>query len=233
VARLRDHVAVALRRRDPPIFTASTDAVRLKAKTVRAVLLCAFVVAFARSSSHPAPTTEAMASPSGGRAPATRSVGTPAPAVGEMPPTPPSAVRARVVHVTDGDTVVLQGIEHGEVHRLTGGRKARFIGIDTPEVSGGVECYGALASSFTRTELDNAQVWIDFDVGKVDRFGRALIYLWRADGSFFNGRLVAEGFALQMTVPPNVRYADLFTRLAADAREHERGLWSACAVAGP
>ena len=151
------------------------------------------------------------------------------PTTGAVPPVPLTAVRARVVHVTDGDTVVLTGIEHGEVHRVTGGHKARFIGVDTPEVSGGVECYGARASSFTRDALDGEDVLVDFDVDPVDRYGRALVYLWEADGAFFNGRLAREGFALQLTVPPNVRYAELFTTLVREARENDRGLWSGCA----
>src|SRR5919109_900105 len=40
--------------------------------------------------------------------------------------------------------------------------------------------------------------------------------------------LVLDGFALPMTVPPNVRYAELFVELAARAREAQRGLWKVC-----
>jgi endonuclease YncB( thermonuclease family) len=29
-----------------------------------------------------------------------------------------------------------------------------------------------------------------------------------------------------MTVPPNVRHAELFRKLAAEAREQHRGLWA-------
>jgi micrococcal nuclease len=131
--------------------------------------------------------------------------------------------------VTDGDTVVLSSISVGEIDRGTGGRKARLIGIDTPEVYGGAECFGRQASAFTKAELDGRQVFVDLDVDPVDRYGRALVYVWQADRTFFNGRLVADGYASQATFPPNVRYVELFTRLARDAREAGRGLWSACA----
>jgi micrococcal nuclease len=40
-----------------------------------------------------------------------------------------------------------------------------------------------------------------------------------------NAELVRLGYAQVLTVPPNVRHAALFRKLAADAREHHRGLW--------
>jgi len=145
-----------------------------------------------------------------------------------LPRAPATSVRARVVRVTDGDTIVLTGISDGEIQLATGGRKARLIGIDTPEVYGGVECYGRAASDFTDRELLGTTVRVAFDVGRTDRYGRALVYVWDDHGRFFNARLVREGYAMQETVPPNVRYASLFTRLVREARTAKRGLWSAC-----
>ncbi|MEX2394010.1 MAG: thermonuclease family protein [Actinomycetota bacterium] len=144
------------------------------------------------------------------------------------PKPPADVIKARVVHVTDGDTVVLDGIDVGKVHRATGGRSARFIGIDTPEVYGGVECFGREASAFTGRMLDGKDVLVDFDVGPLDRYGRALVYVWLADGTFFNAEIVRQGFASQATFPPNVRYVEEFVRLAREAREAGRGLWSRC-----
>lgn len=144
-------------------------------------------------------------------------------------PAPPRGVqRAEVLSVTDGDTIVLRGIDVGEIHRATGGRKARLIGVDTPEVSGGAECFGRVASDFTRAELDGTIVRVAFDVGRTDRYGRALVYVWDERGRFFNARLIQEGYAVQLTVVPNVRYALLFTQLAREARIAGRGLWREC-----
>lgn len=144
-------------------------------------------------------------------------------------PEPPSrAVEAFVASVTDGDTIVIRGIDVGEIDSATGGRKTRLIGIDTPEVFGGVECYGQAASDFTKRELDQQPVLVDFDVERTDRFGRALAYVWKSDGSFFNATLAAEGYAQQLTIPPNVRYAELFTQLVRQARERNIGLWAGC-----
>src|SRR5574339_522703 len=63
-----------------------------------------------------------------------------------------------------------------------------------------------------------------------DRYGRLLAYVWtrRSDGGevMVNAELVRLGYAAVMTVPPNVRHAALFRRLAAEAREEHRGLWA-------
>lgn len=138
-------------------------------------------------------------------------------ATSAMPQPPPNAQTVRVVRVVDGDTIVIDG-----------GRRARLIGIDAPEVHGSVACLGREASAYTKHALSGKSVVMDFDVELVDRYGRALVYVWSSDRSFFNGRIVADGFAVPMTVPPNVRYAELFVDLAAHARAAKRGLWSAC-----
>ena len=51
------------------------------------------------------------------------------------------------------------------------------------------------------------------------------------DGRFVNAALVRGGYARTLTVPPNVRFAERFARLARQARRAGRGLWSACASA--
>src|SRR5829696_8423304 len=91
---------------------------------------------------------------------------------------------ARVERVVDGDTVVLSGLG-----------KARLIGVDTPEVYGGVECYGRAASAYAKRTLTGRRVRWRYDVEERDRYGRALVYLWLADGRFFNSMLVRQGFA--------------------------------------
>src|SRR5690349_6411657 len=86
------------------------------------------------------------------------------------PPLPADAREAEVERVVDGDTVELAGLG-----------KARIIGVDTPEVYGGAECYGREASDFTKRVLGDAAV--RYTVGREDRYryGRLLVYLWLAD----------------------------------------------------
>jgi micrococcal nuclease len=127
------------------------------------------------------------------------------------------SIWATVERVVDGDTVVLsEGIG-----------KSRLIGVDTPEVHGGVECFGREASAFTKRVLDGARVRVGRQAEPADRYGRALVDLWLEDGRFFNALLVERGFAQPLTVPPNVRYADRFVRRAREARAAGRGLWAA------
>ena len=42
----------------------------------------------------------------------------------------------------------------------------------------------------------------------------------------WNALLAAEGYAQQLTVPPNVTYERLFRRLVSEARREDRGLWA-------
>jgi endonuclease YncB( thermonuclease family) len=137
------------------------------------------------------------------------------------PDPPRDAVRAEVRRVTDGDTFVAEVGGRGE--------RVRVIGVDTPESVAPdrpVEPYGRQASAFAERALEGATVHLAGDAEPRDRYGRMLAYVWLADGTFWNALLVAEGYAQQLTIPPNVTYAGLFRRLAAEARREHRGLWA-------
>ena len=129
-----------------------------------------------------------------------------------------------VVKVVDGDTI----------HVLDGERreKVRYIGVDTPETkhpTKGVQCYGKAASEFNERLVGSERVRLVRDVEERDRFGRLLAYVYRVrDGLFVNAELARLGYALPLTIAPDVRFAERFTALAREAREDGRGLWSAC-----
>jgi micrococcal nuclease len=155
----------------------------------------------------------------GGKAPA--DLATSAAERKAWPDPPEDAVRARVQRVSDGDTFVA----------VVGGRRERIrvIGVDTPESvdpNRPDEPYGQEASDFAKHYLDGETVRLAGDAEPRDRYGRMLAYVWLEDGTFWNALLVAEGYAQQLTIPPNVTYADLFRRLAREARQHDRGLWA-------
>lgn len=127
-------------------------------------------------------------------------------------------VAAIVTRNTDGDTFWLSGIG-----------KVRIIGVDTPEVFGSSECFGRAASGFVKRLLPpGTHVTYRLGVDPRDRYGRALAYVWLADGRMFNALLAERGYATPMTIPPNVEYADRFVAAARRAREAGRGLWRAC-----
>ena len=135
-------------------------------------------------------------------------------------PAPAGArLEGRVVHVTDGDTVRV---------RLASGReeRVRYIGVDTPEPTAG-ECFADDATAFNARLVAGRDVRLVLDAEERDRYGRLLAYV-HAGGVFVNAELVRAGYALPLTVPPNVRFEGRFARLARDARRAERGLWASC-----
>jgi len=143
---------------------------------------------------------------------------------------PPAAAQDRlpgtVVGIVDGDTIKVQ-LEAGLIVTV------RLTGIDTPETkhpSKPVQCFGAEASAKTAELLPiGTAVGLERDVQEQDRYGRTLAYVWPADGMLMvNEQLVAEGYALALTIPPNVRYAENFANAQRIARENGLGLWSGC-----
>jgi micrococcal nuclease len=137
------------------------------------------------------------------------------------PDPPKGAAAAKVQRVVDGDTFV--ATVNGRRERV------RIIGVDTPESvdpNRPDEPFGEEASNFAKHYLTGETVRMAGDVEPRDRYGRMLAYVWLADGTFWNALLAAEGYAQQLTIPPNVTYAALFRRLVGEARREDRGLWA-------
>lgn len=107
--------------------------------------------------------------------------------------------------------------------------KIRLIGIDAPEARRtgrkDIGHYGKEASAYIERLLLGKKIRLEFDISKYDRYKRTLAYVYLEDGTFLNAHLVAQGYATVMTVPPNVKHAELFIRLQREAREKKRGLW--------
>jgi micrococcal nuclease len=135
-----------------------------------------------------------------------------------------SSSSARVVRVVDGDTIHVQVDGREET--------VRYIGVDTPEsVKPGapVQCFATRASAFNARLVAGEHVRLVPDAEARDRYGRLLAYVYRArDGLFVNAALVRRGYAVALTIPPNVAHADELRGLAAAARRKGRGLWSSC-----
>lgn len=127
-----------------------------------------------------------------------------------------------VTKTVDGDTF---WIADGSAK----GIKVRLIGVDAPESrrTGRKEIgyYGKEAKAFLTKMLQGHRVRLVYDVGRKDRYGRTLAYVYLEDGTFVNAELVGRGYAMVMTVPPNVKYAKTFLSLQREARQANRGLW--------
>jgi micrococcal nuclease len=128
----------------------------------------------------------------------------------------------RVTKVVDGDTFWIDG-------GFGKGIKIRLIGVDAPESrkTGSRETgfFGREASDYLKGLISGKRVRLEYDIGRSDRYGRTLAYVYLEDGTFVNAKLVRDGYASVMTVPPNVKYADLFLRLERKARKQQRGMW--------
>jgi len=108
----------------------------------------------------------------------------------------------------------------------------RYIGIDTPETVDprrSVQCFGEEANERNRQLVDGKVVGLEKDVSETDSFGRLLRYVW-VGTEMVNTTLVEEGYALASTYPPDVKYAEQFASLQAQARDNGRGLWGAVCV---
>ncbi len=90
----------------------------------------------------------------------------------------------------------------------------------------GVEHFGMKAAEANRVLVDGKTVRLEFDVQQLDKYGRTLAYVYLEDGTFVNAWLVENGYAMVMTVPPNVKHQELFLILQREAREGRRGLWT-------
>lgn len=135
-----------------------------------------------------------------------------------------------VKRVVDGDTILLET-----------GERVRLIGIDTPELHDSdkllrdsersgqshsvIRELGERSYTFTRNLVDGKRVSLEFDVERYDKYKRLLAYVFLKDGTFVNAEIVKQGYASLMSIPPNVKYSDLFLQLYREARESRRGLW--------
>lgn len=132
------------------------------------------------------------------------------------------SVRARVVRVVDGDTIVASVDGEDEY--------VRYIGVDTPETvkpDTPVQCFGPNASDENHRLVDGRTVRLVFDQEARDVYGRLLAYVY-AGRRFVNAELVRGGYARTLEIAPNTSHAPELRRLASRAGRAGRGLWGAC-----
>ncbi len=145
-----------------------------------------------------------------------------------MTPMPTTTVleKVKVVRVIDGDTIEIENSQ-----------KVRYIGINTPELHDKrkpVECFANEAYLKNKELVEGKEVYLEKDVSHTDKYGRLLRYVYLTDKSstdeanFINLYLIANGYANLMTVPPDVKHADLFKQERKKAMINNLGLWNKC-----
>src|SRR5262249_12224530 len=132
--------------------------------------------------------------------------------------------KGRVVGVVDGDTIQVKVGRRVE--------KVRYIGVNAPEIrhpeTRGWREGGARAFEINRDLVERRAVRLELDLQLRDMYGRLLAYVWvhRARrGVMVNAEMVRRGYAQMVTIPPNVKYQEVFLKLRRQAREARRGLW--------
>ena len=120
---------------------------------------------------------------------------------------------ARVVHVTDGDTIQVE--IDGETHSV------RYIGVNTPEIRDNDPCsYDATEAN--RRLVEGKTVRLEKDVSDTDQYGRLLRYVYVGD-TFVNESLVRDGWAEVVRYDPDSREYDNFLVLEQQAANGNRG----------
>ncbi len=135
-------------------------------------------------------------------------------------------IRARVVSVTDGDTI--------KVRYRRRQRDVRIIGIDTPETRRpgvAIECGGPQASAkMKRLAPAGARVTLRTDPTQdtIDRYGRLLAYVGRA-GRDLGRAQIAAGWAKTYVYAGNpFRRTAAYRRSEREARRLGRGVHGLC-----
>jgi micrococcal nuclease len=134
---------------------------------------------------------------------------------GREPDGPPR--EARVVKVTDGDTVVLEG-----------GAKVRFLGVDAPEMERDgrpAEFMAHKSKDYVAGLIQGKTVRLEYDRERYDRYGRLLAYLFLPDGSMVNLAVVRQGLARVYAQAPNVRHQEALNAAQQEAMAAGRGIW--------
>jgi micrococcal nuclease len=150
------------------------------------------------------------------------------PAIATSVRAPAGAQSARVRSIVDGDTLHLLASGAGP---LEAGRdeRVRLLEINAPEIHGKVQCYGPEATTaLGRLTPVGSTVRVVADKDGHDKYGRPLLYVWSADGTFVNEALVREGDAVPLLIPPNDRFIDVIRAAERGAKSERRGQWETC-----
>ncbi|MHC4277658.1 MAG: thermonuclease family protein [Planctomycetota bacterium] len=133
------------------------------------------------------------------------------------------------------DTDLVSKVIDGDTIELANGERVRYIGINTPEISGVdkmTQELGKKAKAYNEKLVLHKEVRLEFDVEERDKYGRLLAYVYTdGNGVLVNAALIKAGFATASSYPPNVKHDEFFMTLENKARQKGRGLWGI--VLGP
>ena len=146
--------------------------------------------------------------------------GSPRSATASACPAATTGERTKVAYVYDGDTV-----------KLNDGRRLRLIGINTPEVGKQDQQNQPLAMaarSALQNLLDTHNNTLLLQPGQQDHdhYGRLLAHVFLEDGMNVAARLLQQGLATTLVVPPNTWGTHCYQNIENEARADRKGLWA-------
>jgi micrococcal nuclease len=121
----------------------------------------------------------------------------------------------RMTEIIDGDTGL-----------LSTGEAVRFLGIDSPENG---EPFYFEAKRMTTMFCMGAEVRLEYDHRKRDKYGRILAYVFVEDTAMVNEALIRAGLASVYIFPydqKNMDYRERLIAAQAAARGERKGIWS-------
>ncbi|MCI0469264.1 MAG: thermonuclease family protein [Nitrospirae bacterium] len=129
--------------------------------------------------------------------------------------------KVRVTKVHDGDTISIRTSKAMPFKT----EKIRLIGIDAPELR--QEPWGRHAKRHLKKLISKSDwlVNIELDIQQRDKYGRLLAYVWDNRGMMINEGMIADGYAVLFTLPPNIKYTDRLIEAQNAAKSAMRGVW--------
>lgn len=133
---------------------------------------------------------------------------------------------ASVTRIVDGDTVIARDAQGQDLGRV------RILGMDAPELARDgrpAMCGAADAKEELGRRLDDHDITLVSDPNQPDRdtYGRLLRYV-EVGSTDVTEALIRSGHAPNSSREPGHIRHDTYVAAENDAREHQRGLWSAC-----
>lgn len=126
---------------------------------------------------------------------------------------------AKVVSVSDGDTITVINNGHQE--------KIRLYGIDAPEKN---QEYGQKAREITSTLIAGRN--IDVEAKEKDRYGRT-VGLVNVDGQSLNELIIQNGYAWVYRMYCKESFCSDWIKFEANARQQKKGLWAGSNIVPP
>lgn len=140
---------------------------------------------------------------------------------------PPNTVKATMVRVVDGDTIVVK--DNG------GEKKVRLLLVDTPETckpKTPVQPFGQKAKEFTKSCLPKgSKIYIEYGKSKSDKYGRCLGFIYYKDRNsgkwtMLNEILVGKGLARVGYIYKDKEHLKELQRAQDYAKEEKLNIWS-------